>query len=347
MSVLFVLRTVRMTDAPDVSGKEVVIPVGGAANLPILLPFMMKRVDDQHIGWDEELIVTKPPFYEDRAAMYICGVCKGLPRAPIMLKQEKNCSHVVCATCAMTLVSVAKMTATTNGESVIKHPALCPMCRARFVASEVKDYDQWFPQMKIQWQMFRIRCSGRNCSFVGSPDELKKHEFDCPYQVYECPCKGCNQTGTRTELMTHVKTCKLLRMYCKTCYVSYYPNGEGQLGIHNCLEDLKLVATMMKNTLRQHGITWPAVRTCGFEPVCFGDADFDSEYGTAAMLMRKTLKRQNGEMMDDANALLTSSPRTIRPRIGDAEDTQELFAELSSVLRRDEVDDSPLSPLSP
>lgn len=296
---------------------------GKVIEMPVLLPWLMTSVEDLRAGWDLGNVVSRPQFYTDHDAFSQCLICIGVPRYPAMLAPQLRCPHVFCMGC---LQKQLQLGAEVSGIPLQQARGQCSLCKAEFGMKDLRDYESWFPQMKSQWQEYRLRCVGRGCPFVGSPDAVLKHEFDCEFRECCCPSKGCKEKGTKEELLKHLhSSCKYVRVYCHVCGVSYYPKGEGEYGEHRCLDELKSVAAMMKSALMKRGVFWPEEHCVGFEPACSGQADFDSAQGTAVMVLRKRVKRMNAMPIGDAHALATSSPvsgstssRSSRQRMNDS-----------------------------
>ena len=131
------------------------------------LPNYYLSDDDYEQGFDENLLITK-----ELGECFLCPICYGVPRRPIILKK---CGHGFCEVCITNFVIQSANNSTMDRFSSAK----CPVCSTPFMKFETVPYDKFSIPCKKAFILIQLKCP-YGCSFVGSPHDMDDH------QSYEC-----------------------------------------------------------------------------------------------------------------------------------------------------------------
>ena len=188
------------------------------------LPNIYAGDDEYEEGFDESLIITK-----EIAECFICPLCFGIPRNPIVLRK---CGHGFCEVC---IASHVIQSATQSSKERVA-TTKCPVCSGLFTKFDPIGYDDFNIPSKKAFNIIRIKCP-YGCSYIGSPHEMDDHQtYECPKRTVFCPYLQCKQKMTFEILATeHIMKCEKLIVYCNLCFL---PLTKGEAINHNCKDRL-------------------------------------------------------------------------------------------------------------
>ena len=190
------------------------------------LPHDLPNVDINGIGYengfDERLAVSPTP-----TGSYICTICVGIPRRPIILPR---CGHLFCQSC-IELDVKSRKPEILRGEVISNK---CPNCKAWFDSSAVKEFDdldQWTQRL---FKSIQFKCPF-DCGFKGNTMDLDRHQsFECGKRKVQCPGVDCGLTIEYEKLKDdHIKTCPKVMIYCDRCML---PVRRDCLTSHDCVD---------------------------------------------------------------------------------------------------------------
>jgi hypothetical protein len=189
---------------------------------------------------DRDLVVSHPDSRFFSESYWVCSLCRGVPRFPIILEA---CSHCFCLPCIKTHIVIAGRLLEHGNE------ATCPNCREVYDSRAIIPYDCWQQLGKCAFNSVQVRCPATECEFVGSVAHLLKHEkTKCLQRKVACPGAYCTYIGTVSELeSTHIIACEKVMVNCLQCGLPWLYSKRN---LHNCqrslMQALDLVIVMAK-----------------------------------------------------------------------------------------------------
>ena len=188
------------------------------------LPNVYAGDDDYEEGFDESLIITK-----DLAECFLCPLCFGIPRNPVVLRK---CGHGFCEVCIAAQVGQSQNQGNREKVAATK----CPVCSALFTKFDAVGYDDFNIPSKKAFNLIRLKCP-YGCPYLGSPHEMDDHQtYECPKRTVFCPYLECKQKMTFEILVTeHIMKCEKLIIYCNSCFL---PLPKAEISNHNCKDRL-------------------------------------------------------------------------------------------------------------
>ena len=188
--------------------------------LPNVLPNIQMNELEYEQGFDEKSLVN--PEYAD---IFICAICRGIPRQPVCMK---DCGHMFCETCIQQQVTTE---ASYNGK------LRCALCKRESRVVETVPFKEFCPSLKKVFRLAKLRCP-LGCEFIGDPQEMDEHEtFRCERRVVCCPSAGCPVKASYKEMTEHIQSCPNLMINCRRCRL---PVKRARLESHDCLKRMAL-----------------------------------------------------------------------------------------------------------
>ena len=180
--------------------------------------------DDYEQGFDEQLLITK-----ELGECFLCPICYGVPRRPIVLKK---CGDGFCEGCITTYLSQTLNISNMDRFSSAK----CPVCTTAFMNYEPVPYEKFSIPSKKAFNLIRLKCP-YGCSYIGSPHDMDDHQsYECESRIVRCPNRNCmEKMGFKKLVEEHVMSCDKLRIYCDTCFL---PIAKSEVDRHDCKERL-------------------------------------------------------------------------------------------------------------
>lgn len=165
---------------------------------------------------------------------FLCSICHGLPRYPVLMP---NCPHVLCAYCAVKHVETS---GTPSFYKVERRNARCPECRQDFKFSEYIPFMKFHSINKVQLMSIDVECSYK-CGYAGTIFEVDQHEtFSCSLREIQCPHFYCDRVGPAGEISKHYATCGKQASYCGQCVL---PVSMNEFHDHDCIKRLKIAVS--------------------------------------------------------------------------------------------------------
>lgn len=115
-----------------------------------------------------------------------------------------SCGHSACKACLQDMFAKQLSSASKS----------CPLCRARIDGKNLNT------NVTVRSLIGRIdvRCTNRDCQWVGKHDQKEQHKDTCPYMILQCP-NGCVEGLQRSALDQHLETCPYKPVPCRYCNV--------------------------------------------------------------------------------------------------------------------------------
>ena len=135
------------------------------------LPNVYAGDDAYEEGFDENLVINK-----DVGECFLCPLCFGIPRNPVIIKK---CGHGFCEVCITNHVTQSANQPIKERVATIK----CPVCSGLFTKFDPIGFDDFNIPSKKAFNLIRLKCPF-GCSYIGSPHEMDDH------QTFECPKKN-------------------------------------------------------------------------------------------------------------------------------------------------------------
>ena len=190
------------------------------------LPNINLANDEYEQGFTENLLITK-----ELGECFLCQVCFGIPRRPIVLKK---CGHGFCEVCMTKHVIQSANHSNIDRFSTAK----CPVCSTAFMKFEPVPYEKFSIPSKKAFNLIQLKCP-YGCPFVGSPHDMDDHQsYECERRTVRCPNRDCNEKMNFKKLFEeHVMSCDKLRIYCDSCFL---PMAKADVENHDCKERLAM-----------------------------------------------------------------------------------------------------------
>ena len=203
------------------------------------LPNIYAGDDDYEEGFDESLVINK-----DVGECFLCPLCFGIPRNPVVLKK---CGHGFCEVCIATQVITTANQSTKEKAFNTK----CHVCSSLFTKFDPIGYEDFNIPSRKAFNLIKIKCP-YGCLYIGSPHEMDDHQtYECPKRTVNCPYMECKQKMPFEKLVEeHIMNCENLRIYCEICLLHL---RKSDLDKHNCKDRLasalKCTSSLLTNTL--------------------------------------------------------------------------------------------------
>lgn len=188
------------------------------------LPNIYAGDDDYEEGFDESLVINK-----DVGECFLCPICYGIPRNPVVLKK---CGHGFCEVCIATQVN--QSTSLSHKEKSLN--TKCPVCSSLFTKFDPIGYEDFNIPSKKAFNLIRIKCPN-GCEHIASPHEMDDHQtYECPKRTVKCPYRQCKEKMLFEKLVAdHIMNCEKLMIYCDFCLLPVRKSDETN---HNCKDRL-------------------------------------------------------------------------------------------------------------
>jgi hypothetical protein len=198
---------------------------------------------------DSSYVADKPNEKFVSGTMWLCPICLGVPRIPVMLNR---CGHIGCKPCLHEyLMRRGKYSNGTEQGFWVG----CPICRQAYRENSLISFQQWQLLAKLTFNNVQVRCPGTiishdlNCEFIGSVSELVNHEaFECRRRWIKCPNSGCEVQGMEDVVKEHFKSCEWLMVFCAGCTL---PVKWIDIPTHQCLAEMQSALQQMAETCRR------------------------------------------------------------------------------------------------
>jgi hypothetical protein len=182
-------------------------------------------------GVSLEFVVKQPSQDLMSDTLYVCSICRGVPRQPVILTR---CGHIGCCRCMMDNIKLRS--------GIVKDCSPCPVCRRIYRREECIPFEKWQLLAQAVFKAIRVRCpsvcpEGKPCEFVGSIMDLTAHERnECPHRVIKCPNHDCDVMAEECKVRKHFPRCPSLAVHCSTCRLPVLWSARDK---HCCIRELQ------------------------------------------------------------------------------------------------------------